>query len=1031
MASDPTVLRQDAPRLRSSRGWIVLLCVSLLGILVAAAVPFSPVRTNETVVTWPEHGQAPVSTTALFSPYRPAEVHVTVPCPVVRAAAGPQRRTVVGTDPAGTGIGVQVAVENNVVTVSVGSAKVLDAPIAAGCDVQVDVTDSGATARIGDAVRGVDGELVAEVHGFITDVPAESARGLEVRVRARIYSETAPSTVKLVAVGAWVVLAVLVLWGLGRSRRAPRQRETGEGPRWPRRIVDAGLLVALLGWAVLGPATWDDSYSAMTIRNSEFSGNIDNYYSQQNTSEMFTLSQWLLWPVLRMSLDFPVVRLPFVLLATGTWLMLTRSVLPSVLPRHAKRWPVLVITAVALLAWWMPYGQTLRFEPFAAFGTTAVLALVLRGTNETKPSTVRLGLAALVTGLTAAVTPTGALLAAVVWVVLASRVWRVLADGRGWRTAHYGRVVARLTSLGALASSVVVITFLTQSWHGFSKAAEQHNSGSMPNYGWFQDTVRYNYLLSLNDYSGTVARRVPVLLALVLLPVAGLLLARGVRALPGLKELPLAAALMVGGLLALALTPSKWSHHFGALAGFGSLFIAVAVVATAQAARRWGDDRRARAAGLTGLVFTVVAAAMSFSGMNTWVLWSQYGVPWQTGPVRPLNNPITWLVLVAVVSAVVWIFRARTRISAGGVLVAAPGVVVTAALTASVGMLLVSFVVAPIRQASVGGYSIGLQNIAHLTGRSCGLADKVEMYPDVPGGVLKPHSGTVQSTGFAAQSAWVSAPPLLPDKEVSKHVWGSVAAGMASTGKLTTQWFALPAAQPGQQVAVSAAGRTGDGNRLALEFGQSGPSGVRPVGERVLDDSALDKALRFSDYGSPTKSVPPVQNNPGWRALWVPRADVPPDADVVRVKAVDDTADEGGWIGTTGPRLLKAVPMRQFLADYEDVWLHPAMSLYLPCVRNFAPAAHGMAVSPDLVINAGFPGGRGPAYPLAAGYDHPFAGLPRTALVYEVPSRLTGGRREPSQLDWGHVMVVKHTAGRDRYSVTTRRVDRQGWEGDD
>lgn len=1037
MASDTMTYQQDlpadAPEPRQPRGWIALLCVSVLGVLIAAAIPFAPVRANETVVTWPQQGQAPVSTTALFSPYEPAEIHVRVPCQVVRAATGPQRKTVVS-----TGNGVLVAVENSAVSVSVGNVRVLDAPVTPACDVQVDVTDSGTTARIGDRVRTWDGDLAAEVHSFVTDVPAESARGLEVRVRARVYAETAPSSLKLVLVGAWVLLAAAVLWTLGRPRvrRVPARQtfvqQPKRGPRWPQRLADTAMFAVLLVWAVIGPSTWDDSYSAMTIRNSEFSGSIDNYYSQQNTSEMFTLSQWLLRPVLAMSLEFPVVRLPLVLAAMGVWLILSRSILPAVLPRHARRGLVLAVTAVALLAWWLPYDQTLRFEPFAALGTTAVLALVLRGTNDTAPSRVRLGLAALVTGLTAAVTPTGAVLAAVVWLVLSPRVWRVLSDGRGWRAAHYGRVIAGVAALGALASSALVTTFLTQSWHGFSKAAEQHNAGSMPNYGWFQDTVRYEYLLSLNDYSGTVGRRVPVLLALVLLPIIGLLLARGARALPGLTELPLAAALMVGGLLSLALTPSKWSHHFGALAGLGSLFIAATLVTITQAARQWGDDRRSRAAGLIGLVFTVVAAAMSFSGMNTWVLWSQYGVPWQTGPVRPLNSPIAWLALVAVVGALVWVFRARTKVRAGTVLVAAPALVAVAAVTASVAMLLASFVIAPIRQASAGGYSIGLQNIAHLTGDSCGLADKVEMYPDVPGGTLRPHSGSVQASGFATENAWVNAPPVLPDKVISGHAWGSMAGGVAATGTLTSQWFSLPVGQPGQQVAVSAAGRTGDGNRLALEFGRSGPSGVQPVGERVLDDSALDKALRFSDYGSPTKPTPPTQNNPGWRALWVPRADVPADADVVRVKATDGTTDEGGWIASTGPRLLKAVPMRQFLADYRSVWTHPALSLYLPCVRNFAPAAHGMAASPDLVVNSGFPyGGRGAGYPAAAGYDHPFAGLSRTAFVYEVPSRLTGGRPEPAQLDWGHVMIVKHTAGRDRYDATTTRVDRRGWEGDD
>ncbi|MCA1820675.1 MAG: hypothetical protein LC644_02560, partial [Pseudonocardia sp.] len=68
-------------------------------------LPFGPVSTEQTTVVWPAPGHPVMSSMALFVPYRPAELTVTVPCSVLRAAAGQDRAiTVLATGPPGGGL---------------------------------------------------------------------------------------------------------------------------------------------------------------------------------------------------------------------------------------------------------------------------------------------------------------------------------------------------------------------------------------------------------------------------------------------------------------------------------------------------------------------------------------------------------------------------------------------------------------------------------------------------------------------------------------------------------------------------------------------------------------------------------------------------------------------------------------------------------------------------------------------------------------------------------------------------------------
>jgi len=473
---------------------------------------------------------------------------------------------------------------------------------------------------------------------------------------------------------------------------------------------------------------------------------------------------------------------------------------------------------------------------------------------------------------------------------------------------------------------------------------------------------------------------------------------------------------MAAGFVLLLLTPSKWSHHFGSLAGLGASFLVVAVVLVLQTARRRSDDRAVVVAGLTGGGLTVLAVALSFSGMNAWYLYSNLAMPWSTIPISPLGvplgNPVLWVLLgvAAVGSATLGARRRDTgrRVAASIAVTASSAILAVVGLGASIGVLAVSFTVAPLRQADAGSYSLAAENLAHITGSSCGIADKVQVLPDVPGGPLRPAEPGGSLDGFVRNDGNLPAEPPVnaPGTGSATFLWGSLFGGELRTGALTSPWFDLPPLSRGQEVALSVAGRTGGANRLVLEFGRSERTGVQPVTQRVLDDGASGLAE--------------------WRTLAVRGRDIPVGADRVRVTAADRSTDVGGWLAVTGPRLRETVPLTQFVTGRGPVLVDWPMSWTVPCIRDVPRVTDGLAQAPRVLLAIQ----PAHAWVAAIAYDPgqggSFAGTVVTATSREVPSRLVGSPGE----EWGRVVLLDYGVSRDAYERQTTQIWRWGWEGD-
>ncbi|WP_284229096.1 arabinosyltransferase domain-containing protein [Mycobacterium antarcticum] len=929
-------------------------------------------------MTWPAPGNAAAPSSAVVAPYRPTELTATIGCPALRAAsaAGPS----VAALATGIGPGALVVTAD---TARIGETAVDVRPTGiTDCRLVVTAGPGGVSVVAPDGRRtDLADQPVPEVFGFRSDLAPADAAGTSVTVRITDPFATSPSALKygLIAVQLAAAGLLLAVWC---RRPGPRRRRR---VRWRRAWwVDVAVLATLAGWAVIGPLAVDDGWASTIARNVVATGNPGNYYRWWNAAEVpFAFSQELLAPLTTVSIAPLWLRLPSTLLAVATWFVLSRGVLGAALPVRSRTSRIRLLAAACLLAAWLPFNLGTRPEAYVALGVTAALAVAMRARSMRE-----LSLLALIVGLVVPISPSSVLVAA----PIVGYAPRLLLALRATAPTRW-RLAAQLLALAGVAAVGLVVIFADQTWDALIIASDWHTFYG-PALPWYDEPDRYRYLLG-SDQQGSAPKRLPVLLALSMIPIVALLaVPRRYRDFGGRTALRLASVVVLA-LLLFAVSPSKWSYHLGAAAG---LFAALLVVGVALVTRRARTpDRYLTVVGFAGAALLVAAVCVAFDGPNAWWLPFVYDVPWAMEPPRPLgiplNNPLPWLVAVVALSILVHRGRHLGRGPAGS-----PAVVVPLALCVVLALLLGSFVAAPLRRPEG---SLAMINLHRIEGsRMCGLADDVQVLPDGP--VLQISAdGGEQSTGFDRQAGFLPAapPPDPPGIGTSTHLWGSRAPDERATGTLMSAWFVLPPQPANGGVAVSVSGRTDGANRLGFEFGRSGGAGVSPLGDLVLVDR-------------PAVDEDPA--HPLWRSIGVDAADLPAGADRVRIRAVDDRVDPLGWLAVTGPRSRTAIGLTDFLADQGPVLVSWPMAFLFPCIRDTVTVSAGVATTPRTVIESPRPWLVDDRRREIGGV---WAALTDSGVLHEVPSRLVGH----PDVDWGSVQV-SDAAALDAYQRTVSRT---------
>ncbi len=879
-----------------------------------------------------------------LAPYRPLHLDATIGCATLHELDGRRDGDALRTVPADAGPaaeqGLQVAAERGQVVVRVSGSTVLAEPLASD-DCRYQVVADAAGVRV---LR--DGALVAErpdllppqVAQLATDA-SDTTDGLAVQLRPDDRYASSPTALKtglliahLLALAAMLALAVRVWPG----RRPPNR----PGLVLPRPSGADAVVVALsAAWTVLAGVNWDDAWYLLMARNAGESGYVGNYVYMFNAAESpFVASQYLMagWGALGQFLfgggwELLWMRLLPLSYGLATWALL-RILLATALGRAGGLPRVGWLLMVAHLLWWLPYGMMLRPEPLIVLCTAGVL--VLAELARRRRSLGVLVVATALAALALTVSPTGAL------------AWAPLVLTLPWlvpllRRAGAGTAVAAVAVAAIAVSIVVPVGFADASLGEVLDAAVTHNWYYLT-YSWHQEIQHYSDLLELGD-TGVWGRRAPVVLTLAVVVLGAI--GSGRRRGPGdpLHRLLLGSTITTVVALALmAVTPTKWVNHFGALGAIGTVVLAAALLRSPLP--RGSRLAGAGPAATSAAVLTVAAAAaLVYAGPNLWRPFSDWGqpfgdhllaggTPYEVSLMAPhvgsiyLGNPLVWVALAAAAAAGIggWQRRGRrTQLTTDrALLLVASG--------SSVAVLLAVFVLAPIRQYP--GWTVALANLRALSGQPCGLAGGVEV--QAPVGPQPVGTGPALSSGDFALAVAAPGPvrppaegvPIWHDAVPADHpVPADHAEPASERGALTTPWYSLPAGSPATHVTVPVAAGAISGQQVQAQFGRAAGPGAVPVPVRTV---TLDLDSRA--------------DSDTWQEIPVPREGV--RADLVRVLVRDDVTGAGSWVAVAAPSLTSWQPVRT-VTEGSPVFADQLSALLWPCVDQVA-IRHGIVEPP-------------------------------------------------------------------------------------
>lgn len=952
---------------RGSRPTDRLLAAALgvISAVLALAIPFLPVVQNTATVTWPnaETGTAPLN--APLVAYRPEALRVAIGCDAIRSLddRSPGSATVLSTTPpgapAGDVVGLHATVDGGTLTVDNRSRRVATVPVpppGAPCELAI-TSDTGATTITlgGTTLFESAGDARPQVVGVYSDLDAaqDPMGGSSVSFDTDNRYDSSASVLKLVAGAVAVGTLLGALYFLRRvddadGRRVLHGRRLAVGLRGRDTVRDVVVVVVLAVWAVIGSMTPDDGYILDIARGSDTAGYIGNYHRWFDVPEApfgWFYQLYSLWSGVSDAVLW--LRIPSLAMGIASWFLISRALLPRLGTRVRRSRSAGWAAAGVFLCFWLPFNNGLRPETVVVIAALMSFVMLERALATRRLLPVA---GALVAGAFAvAATPTG--LIALAPLLAAARPLLTLLTERIRRSGW-------LTTLGPLAAAgliVLVAVFGDQTWATIAEATRVRTEIG-PSLSWYEELSRYVLLFS-ETRDGSVQRRFPVLLLWLCTAVSTVVLLRRGR-IPG-AALGFSRRLLMSTALSfavLALTPTKWTHHFGAFAALGAGVAALAALATSTGVLR---SRRNQALFL-GAVLAVTALA--FRGPNTWWYVSNWGVPWFDKPVSVNGVAATTLLLAAAfVSLVVatvehlrsssgiprpvrqTVGRRRRRIGQ------AQAVRLGSAPVAVVCALMVLFQVASLAKGmekQAGSYSLGEDVITDPTGSECGLAGRILVETDPAANVLPPAppsdapGGPPISDGFSPTGLPPSGAGSLRDNSgvgeripgitgtgpLGGPVTGSWSPDPHGVGDYRSGWYSLPeAARNGSApLVLGIAGTVGGGNTLALEFARDG---------QVVD--TIEPAGSTGTVTTTADSSGGAAGGQGWRDVRLDLAGrEAATADSVRVVASDRGLGTNSWIAVAQPRVPELTPLTEVVAG-EPGYLDWATSFVHPCLERF------------------------------------------------------------------------------------------------
>jgi arabinosyltransferase A/arabinosyltransferase B/arabinosyltransferase C len=944
--------------------------------LAAIAFPFAPVHAERVNYSWSGQGQAAALP---LMPYQPASLDATIPCSAASSLAGDNTAGSAGDgvllstvplrpDPAALAPdGLQVSVDRGVVHLRVAGRETGGRTLPqSGCVLNLHSGALGTSLLLDDEQVAAVKDVRPAVAGLFTEVRGHPS--LNVTITAETMFQTRISALKaalavLCALG--LLGAVLALRTLDRQHghRVPRLRPRSRW--WRLTAVDGVVGAVLVLWALIGPTTVDDGYIAGILRSREDNGFIGNVYRWLNAPEApfgWFYEVYNGWGHL-VGWSAVWLRLPSTLLALMAWVLLSRLLLPrlgSVARLRSTPW----LAAAAFLAWWLPFNTGLRSEPWVAVGLLAVVCAVERGIATRRVLPLAIGL--VIASATLATSPTG-IVAFTPYLAALPSLIRLLR-------ARRDLVWLPLLVLAAAAPATgLLLMFADQSFAAVAEAIRIRSlsPGSLP---WHQEYLRYANLLTAGSIEGPMPRRMPVLLTLAAMAGLALLIwsrrrrlaANGLVPNPAIR-LVLTVALALG---LFTLTPTKWTYHFGVLAGVGAGVLVLALRAFRRAALEATapvSRLRAHAAGV--LVVTTVGG-LALVGFNQWPFVSNYGLTWGTTAPLVFNRSIAGplvaagiVVTAALLGLAAWLMASgkgdpvgsESRLMGLVRFVPSPSAVALALLVGALLLQVGTFVKVSVEHRDT--YTMANDSVHAVRGVSCGLADYLRAEVD-------PASGELQQV-FPGDKAVLDAfePASRERLELGgQSLTGWQASAEARPATAQTPWYRLTDAQRRGElplVVTISGGRIGQRVTVTAQFHTAGEM----ITADLEDESVAPSTARD------LREIPIAPPNRDLRVMVGQHA---PGADWVRLVVTDRGLPADAPVAFSVPRSPVLVPLTELLPKDTTVMMDWPVAFYYPCLR-MPKLVDGAAELPRWRITTPASDDKSPAISYDSYYGGPFS----------------------------------------------------------
>lgn len=1008
---------------RRLRLWASLL--GLLGAVLSLAVPFLPVTFDIGTLKWPTaEGTKPVS--APLVSFSPNWLDTSFTCDAARSL---DQRTnhpanLISTNPPNSDYG---KITGLIVQIDRGTLSVLSKGQQLGttelppgpCSIAVHSDASKTTVKVGDhSVINIQGQdRRPQLTGIYSDLDAklDNIQGVSFQARVDNRFESSATALKIAAMIGAVLCAAGSIFALRRLDQRAGRRPPKLAPRgwWKPTLRDVAVVLSLGVWWLIGAMTSDDGYILTIARARESAGFVSNYFRWfANPEAPFGWFYELYSAWVQISTATPWVRLPALIMGLVSWLLISREVLPrlgqDVRRSNAAGWAA----AAVFLMFWLPYDNGLRPEPVVVLFSLLTLCAVERAVATKRLMPAALGLIG--AALSVGANPHG-MVAVLPYIAAVKPLLRMISQ----RAKQFGWIPV-LAPIAASGLVILCVVFSDQTWQSVMDGI-QLKTDFGPSDDWYQELNRYNQLFSQAP-DGSLTRRFPVLLVMLCLATCAVVLLRrgkirGAALGPSRRLLAVAALSFV----VLALTPTKWSHHFGVFAAVGGALAALTALATSSTVLR---SKRNRAAFFAGLM---VVLAFSVTGTNGWWYVSGWGVPWYDKPPSYHGHSFSTLLLCVAAIAMIVAFIEHLRLDEHR-----PKVIPrdknrmekqsralrlgTAPLSIICALLIVGELVTfgKAVQKQWDSYSLGMDNIKQLTGNSCGLSDYVDVETNPQGGILQVSANqpTVAAPDtkvprrdaelekpndyLKARNQGFETPGVPPEDPANPQgtdwkppygfgtdkapVWGSYEPTGTRTGELRTPWYDIPdQARTGKApVVLSMAGWEWGANSLIVEFGKDTDKGFQ----------TLQRYQAAQSPGGP------------WRDH---RFNIGPEAQgatKMRIVATDEALGPQGWVAVSAPRVPQMTDMTKFIGDAPTFIEWPAALVY-PC-QQIPSISHGIAEMPKFRIRAGMDFrdmGQGWSSPEVGG---PFGWMNVTSSMRALPTYLKGDY----QRDWGSLYEV-------------------------